>query len=68
MKQTFKAKNIACSSCANLIKTSLKKEFGEIEVNLDVEPREVSIDLKDEKEKINFSQKMQDLGFELIKK
>jgi len=67
MKQTFKANNIACSSCANLIKTSLESEFGEIEINLETQPREVSLDLKDEKEKINFSKKMSDLGFELIK-
>ena len=34
MKKTFKANNISCMSCANLIKGSLEDSFGEIEVNL----------------------------------
>ena len=42
MKKIYKANNIACSSCANLIKVSLEDTFGEIKVNLETNPKEVT--------------------------
>ena len=66
MLKTFKAKNINCQNCANLIKGSLEDEFGEIEVNLEVEPKEVSVDIADDNLEKKFKQEMSDLGFEVI--
>lgn len=66
MKKTYKAKNISCIKCANLIKASLEDEFDNIEVNLNVEPKEVSVDIiNDEKEKL-FKAEMADIGFDII--
>lgn len=66
MKKTFKANNISCISCANLIKGSLEDDFGTIEVNLDSTPKEVTVEiLSDEKEKL-FKEEMLELGFEII--
>lgn len=45
MKKTFKANNISCMSCANLIKGSLEDSFGEIEVNLNTSPKEVTLEI-----------------------
>ena len=45
MKKTFKANNISCISCANLIKGSLEDDFGTIEVNLNATPKEVSVEI-----------------------
>ncbi|WP_458699869.1 heavy-metal-associated domain-containing protein [Sulfurospirillum sp. 1307] len=66
MKQTFKAKNINCENCANLIKGSLEDDFGELVVNLDVEPKEVTVEIADDNAKAKFKEEMSDLGFEVI--
>ena len=47
MQQTFKVQNVKCGGCANTLQTKLKEEFGEIEVNLEVMPREISLNIED---------------------
>jgi copper chaperone len=47
MKQTFEVINVKCGGCASTLKTALKKEFGEVEVNLDVEPRQITLDVEE---------------------
>ncbi|AXH12695.1 heavy metal transport/detoxification protein [Halarcobacter bivalviorum] len=66
MKKLYRANNIACGSCSNLIKASLEEEFGEITIDLSKEPREVSVEIKDEKQEIKFKEEMKELGFEII--
>lgn len=66
MKKTFKAQNIACSGCSNLIKSSLEDSFGTIEVNLDVEPKEVTVEITDDTKEATFKEEMKTLGFEII--
>lgn len=65
MKKTFKANNIACGSCSNLIKGSLE-EFGEIIINLNTEPKEVTVEIEDKEKETKFKQQMKELGFEII--
>ena len=66
MKKVFKANNISCNNCANLIKGSLEDDFGTIEVNLETTPKEVTVEIEnDDKEKI-FKEEMSSLGFEII--
>ena len=48
-KQTFKVQNVKCGGCANTLTTKLKDEFGEIEVNLEVMPREITLEIEDAK-------------------
>ncbi len=66
MNKVFKAKNIACSSCANLIKVSLEDIFGEIKVNLETNPKEVTLEIKEDKQESLFKKEMSELGFEII--
>ena len=66
MNKTFKAKNISCGGCATLIINSLKDDFGIIDVNLDTEPKEVSLEIIHNKQEVNFKAAMLDLGFEVI--
>lgn len=68
MKKILKVNNIACANCANLIQTSLKDTFGEILVNLEVTPREVTVELENEKKEIEFKNELKELGFEVIEK
>lgn len=65
MKKTFKAENISCQNCANLIKGSLEDDFGEISVNLETNPKEVSLDIEASKEE-EFKSEMADIGFKII--
>ncbi len=66
MKKVFKAQNIACGSCANLIKVSLEEMFGNIEVNLESNPKEVTVEIKDETQEAEFKKEMEELGFSII--
>ena len=47
MKQTFEVVNVKCGGCANTLKTKLLEEFGEVEVNLEVEPRQITLEIAD---------------------
>ncbi len=66
MKKIYKARNISCNNCANLIKSTLKNNFGEIEVNLEVEPREVSVNIENKNQEEVFKKEMKELDFEII--
>ncbi len=47
MKQTFEVLNVKCGGCANTLKKGLREEFGEVQVDLDVTPRTVTLDIDD---------------------
>ena len=66
MKKTFKAQNINCINCANMIKGSLEDDFGTIEVNLDATPKEVTVEITDATCEANFKEEMSDIGFDII--
>lgn len=66
MKKIFKAENIACRSCSNLIKASLEETFGEIEINLEVTPKEVTVEITKEAQESEFKKEMEELGFNII--
>lgn len=66
MKKTFKANNISCKSCVNLIKGSLEDSFGEIEVNLNATPKEVSVQILNDEQEKSFKKEMNELGFGII--
>ena len=63
----FKVANINCENCANTIKNALEDEYGEIKVDLSVEPRVVSVNL-DGKDEAKFKEELDDLGFSVIGK
>lgn len=48
MKQTYEVINVKCGGCANTLKKALKDEFGEVEVNLDIEPRQITLDIEED--------------------
>ncbi len=47
MKQTFEVLNVKCGGCANTLTTKLAEEFAEIIVNLEVEPRQITLDIEE---------------------
>ena len=64
MKQTLKVKNVKCGGCAGTLKKSLLEEFGEVEVNLEVEPRQITLELEDEQMEA-LKLKLRSLGYPL---
>ncbi len=47
MLQTFEVLNVKCGGCANTLTKSLSKEFGEVTVDLESEPRKITLDIDD---------------------
>ena len=66
MKKTFKAQNISCINCANLIKASLEDDFGTIEVNLETTPKEVTLEIPNDEKEVIFIEEMGSIGFDII--
>ncbi len=66
MKKTFKANNITCSGCANLITNSLEDDFGKININLEADPKEVSLEIKNTEQEDAFKLAMSNIGFDII--
>ncbi len=46
--KTYRVDNVKCGGCANTLKTKLADKFGPIEVNLDLLPREITLDIEEE--------------------
>lgn len=64
MKQTFEIYNVKCGGCANTLINSLKDEFGEVEVDLEVNPRKITLDIEDDKKEA-LKLKLRSLGYPL---
>ncbi|MFZ9658973.1 MAG: heavy-metal-associated domain-containing protein [Arcobacteraceae bacterium] len=65
MNQTFEILNVKCGGCANTLKKELFAEFGEINVNLEVMPRQITINI--EENQINSLKiKLKSLGYPFV--
>jgi len=64
VKQTFEVFNVKCGGCASTLKTKLAQEFGEIEVNLNVIPRKITLEIKD-KDIDKLAKALRNLGYPL---
>ena len=64
MLQTFEVENVKCGGCANTLKTKLKESFGDVEVNLEVHPRKITLDIE-ENQKEELQKKLRSLGYPL---
>ena len=64
MKQTFEVLNVKCGGCASTLIKSLKEEFGKVEVNLDITPRQITLDIQENK-KDALKLKLRSLGYPL---
>jgi hypothetical protein len=63
----FRVANIHCENCANTIKNALEGEFGEIKVDLSVEPRVISADIAEDLVE-KFRTELDELGFSVIER
>ena len=65
MKQTFEVRNVKCNGCASTLKKSLFERFGEVEVDLEVEPRKIILEI-DENEVEDLKLKLRSLGYPFV--
>ena len=64
MKQAFEVYNVKCGGCANTLIKSLKDEFGEVVVDLEVNPRKITLDIE-ENQLESLKLKLRSLGYPL---
>lgn len=65
MKKTYEVKNVKCCGCSSTLKKDLLKEFGKVEVNLEVEPRKITLEM-DGKNEESLKLKLRKLGYPLV--
>ncbi len=65
MLQTFEVLNVKCGGCANTLIKSLSKEFGEVSVDLESEPRKITLDI-DEGRMEELKVALRGLGYPLV--
>ncbi len=64
MTKTLEVYNVKCGGCANTLTTALKEEFGDVTVDLEVEPRKITLDIEDSKME-ELTTKLRGLGYPL---
>ena len=62
----FQVENVKCENCANLIKNSLKEDFGEIAVDMSTQPRTISLDINESRVS-ELKEALKELNFSVIK-
>ncbi|MGE4398182.1 MAG: heavy-metal-associated domain-containing protein [Campylobacterales bacterium] len=65
MLQTFEVLNVKCGGCANTLTKSLTKDFGEVTVDLESEPRKITLDI-DESRLEELKIALRGLGYPLV--
>ena len=63
--QKFRVLNVKCEGCANSLKKKLEPIFGKIDVNLELEPREITI-YQDEIDEDKLKNLLKSLGYPLV--
>ncbi len=62
----FAVENVKCENCAKLIKNALRDEFGEVEIDLNAQPRVLSLNV-DETRISALKNALDELNFSIIK-
>lgn len=62
----FAVENVKCENCVKLIKNALHDEFGEVEVDLNAQPRVMSLNV-DEARISALKNALDELNFSIIK-
>lgn len=63
IKKEFEVLNIKCGGCANRVQKALFETYGEVEVDLEKEPRVVTVEINEHFDEQVFRQKMKSLGY-----
>jgi len=61
----YRVLNVKCNGCATTLKDKLRDEFGEVEVDLEVMPREITIK-KEEFDEDFLRERLKSLGYPMV--
>lgn len=61
---TLKVENVKCEGCAGTLKKALFDTYGEVEVNLDVHPREITLNIQEDQLE-GLKKELRSLGYPL---
>lgn len=65
MRQSYEVQNVKCGGCASTLKKSLAEVFGEVEVDLEVTPRKITLEIEPEQEEA-LKLALRKLGYPLV--
>lgn len=65
MLKTFEVLNVKCGGCASTLIKSLKDDFGDVDLNLDLQPRTITLDITDN-QLSKLREKLISLGYPMI--
>lgn len=65
MKKNFLVANVRCEGCASTITKALCGRFSDIKVDLEVDPRVVSVEIKNEEDEAFLKETLRKLGYPL---
>ncbi len=64
MTKILEVYNVKCGGCANTLTTALKEDFGKVTVDLEVDPRKITLDIEENRlEELKI--KLRGLGYPL---
>ena len=61
----YRVLNVKCNGCATTLKDKLRDEFGEVEVDLEVMPREITVK-KEEFDEDLLRERLKSLGYPMV--
>lgn len=64
MTKKLQVENVKCGGCANTLKKALEADYGNVEVDLEKMPREITLEIE-EKDMENLKLKLRDIGYPL---
>jgi len=64
MTKTLEVHNVKCGGCANTLTTSLEEDFGKVTVDLEVTPRQITLDIEENRME-ELKLKLRGLGYPL---
>lgn len=64
MIKTLEVYNVKCGGCANTLTTALEEDFGKVTVDLEVNPRKITLDIEEDKME-ELTIKLRGLGYPL---
>lgn len=65
MQKSYEVRNVKCGGCANTLKKSLADTFGDVEVDLEVTPRTITLNVEPEQEE-PLKLALRKLGYPLV--
>ena len=64
-KQTFEVLNVKCGGCASTLKKKLFEVFGEVEVDLEKQPRQITLEISEE-QVIELRKALKQIGYPMV--